>query len=244
MSELKLDNYFRVEVLRKTLNPQQLAWLTMHQDHSSEYVLEELERGLNISEERAGEKIVEKALKYHHLGIVEHPQITFNCGYFPHTVMVQGRTHRHTSWDVQSFRYSSQQILDVAKGVREVEEVYYFRPAGHYTDRQGNKYYYTEKKIEKDKQRCLNTSLEYAEKIEEGFSEEHARDCIPQNIRQHFAVSMNARSLMHFLNLRMKKDAQLEIQELSKMMLPHFLAWMPQVGTWYIEKCHKKQTMP
>lgn len=242
--ERRIDPLFRVEVLRKTQNPQQAAWLAMHQDHCEDYIIDEIENGKTISEEKAGEKIVEKALKFHHLGLVEHPQIVFSCGYFPHHTMVQGRTHRHTSWDVQSFRYTSQSIIDVANGDRDVEEVFYFRPLGFYTNRHGVRYEYTPSDKYDDKALCRKLAGEYLFRINEGRSEEHARDIIPQNIRQHFVVSMNARSLMHFLNLRMKADAQLEIQQLAELMLPHFQAWMPSVAEWYLEKCHKKQTMP
>jgi len=91
---------------------------------------------------------------------------------------------------------------------------------------------------------CFKLAVYYARKIEGGMAEEHARDLIPYNVRQHFVVSMNARSLMHFLNLRMKKDAQLEIQQLCELMLPQFQKWMPEISEWYLEKCHKKQTMP
>lgn len=239
-----MDKFFSVDPLRPTPNPQQEIWLAMHQDHSDTPIIEEIKKGAYLSESKSGEKVVEKALKFHHLGILEHPQMTFCCSYFPHSVMVQGRTHRHTSWDVQSFRYTSNRIVEVANGDRDIEEVFYFRPTGFYTNRQGAKYEYTQPELEEDRMMSYKLAVYYARKIKEGMAEEHARDLIPYNIRQHFVVSMNARSLMHFLNLRMKKDAQLEIQQLSELMLPHFQKWMPEISEWYLEKCHKKQTMP
>ena len=41
-----------------------------------------------------------------------------------------------------SGRYTGQRILDVADGKRQLEEVFYLRPVGNYTDREGKKYYY------------------------------------------------------------------------------------------------------
>jgi thymidylate synthase (FAD) len=70
-------------------------------------------------------------------------------------------------------------------------------------------------------------------KILAGFSEEHARGSLFFDFRQHFVVSFNARSLMHFLDLRSKKDAQMEIQAMCDLMWPHFQNWMPEVVGWY-----------
>ncbi|XDE62527.1 FAD-dependent thymidylate synthase [Arthrospira platensis BEA 1257B] len=56
------------------------------------------------SELEAGEIIVKRLLagERGHYGPLEHPSITFNCGYFPHSVMQQARTHRvGISFDVQ-----------------------------------------------------------------------------------------------------------------------------------------------
>jgi len=65
------------------------------------------------------------------------------------------------------------------------------------------------------------------------MSEEHARGMLPFDYRQHFVVTFNMRSLMHFLDLRAKKDAQLEIQQLCELMMPHFLEWSPAIARWY-----------
>jgi thymidylate synthase (FAD) len=65
------------------------------------------------------------------------------------------------------------------------------------------------------------------------MSEEHARGLIPFDFRQHFVMSCNLRSLLHFLDLRFKKDAQLEIQKLSEMMWAHTQDWVPEISAWY-----------
>ena len=139
----------------------------------------------------------------------------------------------HNSFDVQSGRYTSQRVLDVLEEKRNVEEVFYLRPIGYYTNRKGKRYYYTEEERNADLEWCLMACERYANKIDLGHAEEHARGILPFDIRQHFVVSCNARSLMHLLDLRWKKDAQPEIQTLSALMFDRFGDWMPQIAEWY-----------
>ena len=132
-----------------------------------------------------------------------------------------------------SFRYTGSRILDVANGKVDVEDVFYLRPVGAYTDRQGKKYDYTEALRKEDLDWCIRGAQRYKARIEQGFSEEHARGLIPFDVRQHWIVSANARSLMHLLDLRWKADAQLEAQKLCEAIWPHFKAWVPAVAEWY-----------
>lgn len=164
---------------------------------------------------------------------LEHPQIVFNCGYFPHSVMQQARTHRIASFDVQSLRYTGMRFLDVVTGKRDIEEVFYLRPVGDYEDRQGKKYHYSADRRKADLEWCLEAAKRYSLDIEAGMSEEHARGKLPFDYRQHFIVSFNLRSLMHFLDLRGKKNAQLEIQKLCDLMWVHFEKWTPEIADWY-----------
>jgi thymidylate synthase (FAD) len=227
------DKYFTVQVIAKTVNPQQSAYLAMHQDYSSELV------AINESipsEEKCGEIIVNRLLAGDrgHWGPLEHINIILNCGYFPHSVMQQATRHRIASFDVQSFRYTSDQVLEVATGDKDIESVFYLRPVGDYSDRSGKKYHYSEEQRVNDLLWCMESAKRYYRDINEyGMSEEHARGKLPFDYRQHFVVSFNCRSLMHFLDLRSKKDAQLEIQILCQLMWNHFQEWVPQVAEWY-----------
>ena len=174
-------------------------------------------------------------------GNCEHPQITFNVGFFPHSMMQQIRTHRvGISFDCQSFRYTGKRILDVAEGKRDAEEVFYLRPVGEYTNRQGKRYFYSEEQRQADLEWCIEATKRYQQRITEGLAEEHARGIIPFDTRQHFVMSCNARSLMHLLDLRWKKDAQLEAQKFSELLFGHFQAWTPQLAEWYLETRAKK----
>lgn len=228
----ELDPRFRVICLARTQNPQRLIYAAMHQDYSQKPVA--LESWPN--EEVSGELIVKRLLagERGHYGPLEHPQISFNCCYFPHSVIQQARTHRiSVSFDAQSMRYTGQQVLEVAAGTLSIEDVFYLRPVGHYSDRQGKKYEYTETQRQEDLMRCFDAAKHYAKNIQAGHSEEHARGNLPFDYRQHFVVSFNLRSLMHFLDLRSKKDAQIEIQALCDAIWPHFLDWTPAIARWY-----------
>lgn len=236
-----MDSRFNITPLRQTLQPQQLIYMAMHQDYSPNFIVEEL--GKVPSEAECGELVVKHLLKggKGHYGPLEHPQITLACGYFPHSLMQQLRTHRvGISFDVQSFRYTSQQIVDVAHGRRELEDVFYFRPVSFYTDRNGNKYDYTQEWRECDMERALDAAAYYADEIEAGKPPEHARSLVPFDIRQHWVMSVNMRSLMHLLDLRSKSDAQLEAQWFCELLYLVFVNWCPDVAHWYYEHRYAK----
>ncbi len=225
---------FRVEVISQTPEPQRVIYAAMHQDYSEGFVVDE--RSSWPEETRAGEVVVKRLLagERGHYGPLEHPQIVLNCGFFPHSVMQQARTHRTgVSFDVQSGRYTGMRVLDAVEGRRDIEEVFYLRPLGHYSDRQGKKYEYSAAQRQSDLLWCLEAAKRYKADLDAGWSEEHARGKLPFDYRQHFVVSFNLRSLMHFLDLRYKLDAQLEIQKLCELIYPHFEAWTPEIAAWY-----------
>ncbi|NJO43322.1 MAG: FAD-dependent thymidylate synthase [Cyanobacteria bacterium CRU_2_1] len=144
-----------------------------------------------------------------------------------------------------SLRYTGKRIIDVVEGIRNVEEVFYLRPVGTYSDRQGKHYEYTEEQRQQDLDWCLMACKRYHDRIHQGFAEEHARGLIPFDVRQHWVLSANVRSLMHLLDLRWKLDAQLEIQELCSLMWKHFEAWVPHIAEWYSKnRAHKAKLAP
>lgn len=251
------DPHFKVVTLSKTDRPNLLCYLAMHQDYSEGYVAKEYDKLAKLSESELGDRLVRNCLKFQHYGVIEHPSITFNVIGFPHSVMVQARTHRVAcSFDCMSQRYTSKRILRLNEDlinlaqnsgnfeesyVQErrnlVEEIFYFRPAGNYLDREGNKYYYSSEHRENDILFTENAIEYYAEKVNDGgHAPEHARDMLTQNIRQHFVVTFNARSLLHFCDLRLPKDSQIEIQTMALMVFQEFKKWMPETASYYEQK--------
>jgi thymidylate synthase (FAD) len=139
-----------------------------------------------------------------------------------------------------SNRYTGQRVLDVVQGKRSLEDVFYLRPVGNYTNRQGKKYFYSEDQRNADLEWCFAACQRYADQLEAGMSEEHARGTIPFDVRQHFVLSCNVRSLMHLLDLRWKKDAQLEAQQFAELLFKQFEQWCPAIAQWYLENRAKK----
>ena len=240
------DPHFRVELIAQTPNPQRVIWTAMHQDYSEGFVAAEREAWPD--EKQAGEICVKRLLagERGHYGPLEHGQIVLNVGWFPHSVMQQARTHRvGVSFDVQSMRYTGDRICRAANGEMDLEEVFYLRPVGDYTDRQGKKYSYTAWHREIDMAYCRTAAERYCELLADGLAEEHARGILPFDYRQHFVVSFSLRAFLHFLDLRAKLDAQEEIRALCDLMWPHLRAWAPEIAGWYAKtRLHKARLAP
>jgi thymidylate synthase (FAD) len=181
-----------------------------------------------------------------HFGPLEHAQIVLNVGWFPHSVMQQARTHRvGVSFDVQSMRYTGDRICRAANGKADLEEVFYLRPIGTYSDRQGKKYSYDAQQRAIDLQLCQTAAERYRDLLQAGYAEEHARGILPFDYRQHFVASFTLRALLHFLDLRAKLDAQQEIRWLCDLMLPHLHNWAPEISGWYqTNRLHKARLAP
>jgi thymidylate synthase (FAD) len=218
----------------------------MHQDYSEGFVADQIDHWPD--ERRAGEICIKRLLagERGHYGPLEHAQIVFNAGWFPHSVMQQARTHRvGVSFDVQSMRYTGDRICRAARGELDLEEVFYLRPVGTYSDRKGKKYTYTEHQRNKDLVLCKEAASRYEELILGGFAEEHARGILPFDYRQHFVVSFTMRALMHFLDLRSKLDAQEEIRNLCDLMFAEFKEWAPEIAQWYeTNRLHRAKLAP
>ena len=228
-----MDPLFRVGVITQTPNVQTAVWAGMHQDYAEGFILDEP----FPSESAAGEIAVKRLLAGDrgHYGPLEHGQIVFACGYFPHSVMQQARTHRvGVSFDVQSLRYTGARVCAAARGELHLEDVFYLRPVGEYRDREGKRYEYSEWHRASDIAVLRIVADHYTSRVEEsGFAEEHARGLLAFDVRQHFVVSFSLRALLHFLDLRAKADAQQEIRWLCELMLPHLRTWAPEIAAWY-----------
>lgn len=241
---LALDKRLSTIVLDSYACPERIIWQAGKNDYSEVPIhLVELP-----SREKAGKWVVDQLLSNDkgHYGPLEHPQITLSCAGYVHNVIVQARTHRiGTSWDVQSQRYTGKRVLKVADSELDVEDVFYIRPPGFYTNRQGRKYEWTEERINHKRARIILACKDYALDYEEGFSEEHIRDYLPQAIRQNFVVSFNLRSMLHFMDLRSKLDAQLEIEALCESFIPILRHWAPSVWGYYeAKRLHRARLSP
>lgn len=217
-----MDKFF-VTTIAATRKPQSLVWSAMHQCYSSEPVY-----GCPITEEQAGQKVVEKLLKGDkgHYGPLEHPQISLSCSYFPHSTVSQLTRHRLATFDVQSFRYTS------INPETPIDDVFYFRKPGTYTSREGQ-FQITGAMHAFALEQAQKAVRNYQSLIEANIPCETARSVLPHDYRQHFIMSVNLRSLIHLLDIRHKPDCQLEIQIWASMVLAQFEQWCPEIAGWY-----------
>lgn len=242
MPEPSHDPTFRLTRLHAYTLPQTAVWQGLHQDYSATPV----DLSNPPPESECGNIAVKALLKGNkgHFGPLEHPQITYNVVNFPHSVMQQARTHRvGVSFDVQSTRYTGQQVVDFINSKPDYSQsidsdrfnrVFYLRPVGFYTDRNGAKYEYTQDMRNQDIISVIELALRYRKRIvEDGLSHEHARLLLPYATRQHFVVSFNLRSLFHFCDLRCKLDAEWEIRTMAGMLFDDCEKWAPEISDWY-----------
>jgi thymidylate synthase (FAD) len=240
---LALDPRLETVMLQCYPVPEQVIYQAARNDYSEIPIHHQTIPDAN----KCGEWVVESLLnnERHHWGPAEHAQITLSVAGYVHSVMVQARTHRIATFDCQSQRYTGKRVLKVANGELDVEDVFYVRPVGFYTNRQGRKYDWTEEHRQRKLKRIVEDCMEYSDYYEQGMCEEHLRDYLPQAIRQNFVVSFNLRSVLHFMDLRAKMDAQLEIQALCEQIAPILENWAPNVWAYYAEKrLHKARLAP
>lgn len=235
-----MDERFKVKVIGKTDNPQTIVWYSLHQCHTDGLASEDDPP----DETECGRRVVKLLLNHHHYGPLEHPQIVFNVGGFPHSVVQQATRHRLASFDVQSGRFCGENVRRAANGEIPIEEAFYYRPTGIYTKPRGGTFEVTEDAIALEKERDLAAARHYRDMMAAGFPEEVARDCLPgYRLRQNFVVSFNLRSLLHFLSVRTPMDAQWEIRCLCKLFLLRLEEWAPEVAEWYLKNLHEKNKM-
>jgi thymidylate synthase (FAD) len=221
-----LDPLLNCRVLSSTVEPQKLIWLAMHQCYSPDPALE-----CRMSEEEAGDSVVRNLLKggKGHWSPLEQAHMSVAIAYAPHDLVQQITRHRIMSFSVQSFRYSEINV----ESLKNIDSVVYLRQPGTYKDRTGKSYTYSPTSRHRDHRRAYEAVEAYLEDLEAGFAPEHARGLLPFNLRQHLVVGGNLRAWLHVLDLRLKADAQPEIQQLSSQIEDLLITWCPEIMTWY-----------
>lgn len=217
------DSLLSVEVLSCTTNPQTLVWQAAHQCISSEPV----SPCCSLSETKAGISVVEHLLAGNrgHYSPLEQPCLSLRVAYAPHSLMQQFRTHRHLSFSVQSFRYTSSQFFryateETAVNPEALDRLFYFRSP-----------------LWQDYELAHDACKRYKLDVEEReLLPEDARGRLPFDLRQHFVVGGNLRAWWHVLDLRLKPDTQPEFQQLALQVQEVLRGWVPQLQEWYDNK--------
>lgn len=228
------ESGFQVALVDQTSQPMKLAYVALHNDYS-----ETFEPEAPFAEDKCGQVVVDRLLAggRGHWGPLEHASLSLLIR-ADHPTIMQLRTHRLASFDVQSMRYTGKRIEEVARLERPVEDVFYCRPPGLYRDRKGAKYDFTEADREEFLAICLSSAIDYLRMRDNGMSEEHARGVLVNSYYQNALVTANLRSWLHILDMRLKADAQLEIRMVMDMVAEHVKDWAPAVYEYW--QSHRK----
>jgi thymidylate synthase (FAD) len=201
----------------------------MHNDYAEEFT-----PPTTLSEERCGELAVQHLLKggRGHWGPLEHPSLTLKVQ-ADHNTIMQLRTHRHSTHDVQSMRYTGDRIRKVAAGQLQVSDAFVIRPIGTYKDREGQNVEWTQGDIDEMEAICLSSCMDYSALRDRGVPEEMARGALVTCYRQNDVLTMSLRGWLHVMEVRIKPDAQWEFRQLADLVLPELRAWAPVIMAWW-----------
>lgn len=144
------------------------------------------------------ESLLEKIVEMEHLSTFEHVSFTFAIEGVSRVLTHQLVRHRIASYSQQSQRY-----------VSEHEFEYIMPPAIGASS------------LAKEKFEQLMNAVRstYDELIALGINKEDARYCLANATETKIVVTMNARTLLHFFELRCCVRAQWEIRSLAELML-------------------------
>jgi len=202
-----------VELLAYTPNAQEIVALAAKLCYSSAGI-DSLKQGIQSNDQ---DKFITKLTEMGHLSPVEHVLFTFGVEGVSRSLLAQITRHRIASFSVKSQRYVSER----SKG----KDIFnYVIPAN--IERLGHEY------IERFSSQMATMQKWYDEWLVilgngKESSKEDARFVLPNACETKFIVSMNARELMHFFNLRCCNRAQWEIRNLAKQMLVKVLEVAP-----------------
>ena len=233
--------FMKVELIRGTSQPERLVTRCARGDYrkdgvgqssSYEEIMEPIEakdRWLDRSDtelEAKKRSMVERFFKKRHMGPFEHPSATFAVEGVSRSCMAQLTRHRHATFDVQSMRYVDFSDFDL--GVDEVEDMELDVLENMLSEHvvvpdevveQGGLRDYAETVVQQFER--------YESMVNSGVPKEDARMVLPLGTKVNLTFSMNARAIMHLLDMRMKANAQWEIRELSDKVLEGVKDWMP-----------------
>lgn len=152
-------------------------------------------------------RLVARMLREHHGSPFEHCVFTFAVK-APLFVVQQWERHRIASYSEESGRYVT------------LEPEFYVRDNGQSVSRLC---------------RFQDDYAYYIWLLSKGESKEEARDVLPLALYKSFWCTVNARSLMNFLNLRADEHAQWEIRVYADAMEEMFKEAMPHTHAAFVE---------
>ena len=207
-----------VKLIGFTPNPEKLPAMAAKLTHSKTKP-EELDK----SSDKELKAILEQVMNLGHTSVIEHANFSFAISDVSRSLTHQLVRHRIASYAQQSQRYV------------DFKEPNYVTPP----------------KIEKNKkmkkaydETMSNIWKEYNKLLEMGIPAEDARFILPNAAYTNIIVSMNARSLLNFFELRCCQHAQWEIRQLANKMLQEVKKVAPTIFKKAGPACKSKGICP
>lgn len=154
--------------------------------------------GMCYGKDDYSQKRVRRCIANGHTSVAEHVSATFSIEGISRSCLAQLTRHRMASFSVMSQRYC------------EIEgDDWYVMPQS-FTDN-GEEVLF-EAAMDRSKR-------DYLHAIDKGIKPEDARFLLPEATKTSLIMTINVRSMMNFLSLRLDKSAQWEIRELANAMV-------------------------
>jgi len=185
----------KVKLLRYTPDPERLCAAAAMTSYKSKGTTQ-LFKDISIEQAR---NTIRRVLGYGHYSIIEHASFTFSVEGVSRALTHQLVRHRIASYTQQSQRYVTYEALEHYVTPRSISE----------NEEAEEIYDNTLKHISDSYQRLL----------ELGVPKEDARFLLPNAAKTNILITMNARELRHFFNLRCCERSQWEIKEMATEML-------------------------
>ena len=192
----------KVKLLEHTPHPERVVAMAARLCYSAAGAEELAEK---LTDEQV-EKLVDKIIQMGHASTMEHVSFTFGIEGVSRVLTHQLVRHRLASYSQQSQRYVAEHDFEYILPPSIAE-----RPEAS----------------ERFKALMENIQQAYNDLVEAGVPKEDARYVLANATETKIVVTMNARSLMHFFNLRCCNRAQWEIRELAYKMLAEAKAVAP-----------------
>lgn len=223
----------KVTTLSKTPNPEKLVCQAARGCYYDGFIGEDKYEkimagveGHTIAEKE--EWLIHDLLSKGHYGPFEHAMISFAVKGVSRALMAQATRHRHMTFDVQSQRYVN---FDSAGAIvpRSLVAASLNREGG-LTELDEPTRLHLRGKFDRIVHDCIEL---YKEMVDCGVPKEDARFILPIATPVNMTFSGNARTMIHFLDMRFKSDAQWEIREMSEKILDELETWMPITASYY-----------
>lgn len=159
--------------------------------------------------------------KNKHKSTLEHLVYSFDIDGISRACLQELARHRIASYSVKSSRYTLKEVKNLGSDVNTV--LPYFVSTGNKTIDETNH----------------SAMIELREALKEGISNDEAKYLIPEAYKTSLVMTINARSLQNFLELRSSKHALWEIRDLAK----NIYEAIPEEHKYLFEECMNEQSI-